>query len=94
MVLDSSCLLLDNEGISKGGPLMGYYKQQEIAQQVEEAHRPKPVTAHVAWPTRRLERQIERATTRRRFKTRCKIVGGIFAGLVLVGVGVALGVTL
>jgi thioredoxin-like negative regulator of GroEL len=38
---------------------MGYYKQQEIEQQVEVAHRPKPVTAHVAWPTRRELRQLD-----------------------------------
>ncbi len=38
---------------------MGYYKQQEIEQQVEVAHRPKPVTAHVAWPTRRDLRELD-----------------------------------
>jgi hypothetical protein len=73
---------------------MGYYKQQEIEQQVEVADRPKPVTVHVAWPTRRLERQIERATTRRQFRARCKIVGAVLAGVLLVGAGIAVGVTL
>jgi hypothetical protein len=38
---------------------MGYYKQQEIEQQVEVAHRPKPATLHVAWPTRRELREFD-----------------------------------
>jgi hypothetical protein len=37
---------------------MGYYKQQEIAGQVEQAHRPKGVSVHVAWPTRREVREL------------------------------------
>ena len=37
---------------------MGYYKQEEIAGQVEEAHRPKGVSVHVSWPTRREVREL------------------------------------
>ena len=73
---------------------MGYYKNQEIEQQVEVAHRPKPVTTHVAWPTRRLNRQIEKATARLAFKRRCVWTLSILGGLALVALGIGVGVTL
>jgi hypothetical protein len=76
---------------------MGYYKNMEIEQQVEVADRtpkPKPVTHHVAWPTRRLERQIERATTRLVMKRRCVWTLSIVGGVALVALGIGVGVTL
>jgi hypothetical protein len=76
---------------------MGYYKNMEIEQQVEISDRvpkPKGVTVHVAWPTRRLERQIEKATRRLAFRRRCVWALSILAGVTLVAVGVGLGVTL
>ena len=93
---------------------MGYYKNQQIGQQVEVADRvpaPKPVTHHVAWPTvtyspkaasrivthfptRRLNRQIEKATARLAFKRRCVWTLSILGGLALVAVGIGVGVTL
>lgn len=42
---------------------MGYFKNELIANQVEEADRmpaPRPASTHVAFPTRRLTRQAER----------------------------------
>ena len=76
---------------------MGYFKQQQIASMVEAGDRvpaPKPVTHHVAYPTRRLARQIERATTRRLFKRRCIWALSILGGLALVGLGIGVGVAL
>lgn len=76
---------------------MGYYKNQQIEQQVEVADRvpaPKPVTHHVAYPTRRLARQIERATARRVMKRRCVVTLSILGGLALVALGIGVGVTL
>ena len=73
---------------------MGYYKNQEIERQVELGNRPKPVTAHVAWPTRRLNRQIEKATSRLAFKRRCVWTLSVLGGVALVALGIGLGVTL
>ena len=76
---------------------MGYYKNQEIEQQVEVADRapaPKPVTHHVAWPTRRLNRQIEKATSRLAFKRRCVWTLSVLGGVALVALGIGVGVTL
>lgn len=44
---------------------MGYFKQLEIANQVEVGDRipaPKSATTHAAYPTRKLYREIEKAT--------------------------------
>ena len=73
---------------------MGYYKNQEIERQVELGNRPKPVTHHVAWPTRRLNRQIEKATARLAFRRRCVWTLSILGGVALVALGIGVGVTL
>ena len=58
---------------------MGYYKNQLIASQVEEADR-KPIsaTSHVAFPTRKLERLSRQ--TRRSFDVTwawCVVIAGV-----------------
>ena len=68
---------------------MGYYKNQLIASQVEEADR-KPIsaTSHVAFPTRKLER-LSRQTDRSLNKA--TVVSGVVAGVMFVmGLGVGL----
>lgn len=91
---------------------MGYYKNLEIENQVEEADRvpaPKPASGHVAiqssdlvtyepkglssklityFPTRRLTRQIEKATAR---QERCRFLRRL--GWTLIGVSVGVSTT-
>jgi hypothetical protein len=86
---------------------MGYYKNLEVAGQVEEADRvppPKPASSHVAYtaqpvavsstyltyfPTRRLTRQIEKATAR---QERCRLLRRI--GWTLIGVTLGISATI
>jgi hypothetical protein len=70
---------------------MGYYKQQEIEQQVEVAHRPKPATLHVAWPTRRelreLDEVLKKATRdNERRIVAAKLVTGLAIALTVINV--------
>lgn len=70
---------------------MGYYKNVEVASQVEEADR-KPISAasHVAFPTRKLER-LSRQTDRSLNKV--TVVSGVVAGVMFV-MGLAVGLWL
>jgi len=70
---------------------MGYYKQEEIKQQVEVAHRPKPATVHVAWPTPQLERLLKQQEKAARFAKRVATVNIVIAGMALVFLGLMLG---
>jgi hypothetical protein len=69
---------------------MGYFKQLEIADQVEIADRipaPKPATTHVSYPTRRLYREIERATEQNRRNTCINKLITVFAvGIVITNI--------
>lgn len=76
---------------------MGYFKNEIIANQVEEADRmpaPRPATSHVAFPTRRLTRQAERG---RQYVTVSKgryQVTVAWLVVVSLGLGIAVGVAL
>lgn len=76
---------------------MGYFKNEIIANQVEEADRipaPRPATSHVAFPSRRLTRQAQRG---RRYVTLSRgqyQVAMAWVTVAALAVGIAVGVAL
>jgi len=72
---------------------MGYFKNQLIAQQVEEADRipaPKPASEHVAFPTRRSRTQARRIANHNIRKMNRRL---LIDAIVYVAIGFVAGLT-
>lgn len=67
---------------------MGYYKNEEVEQQVEEANRPKPVSFHVAYDQTGDETFYK---TLRRARLLADIQLGVWTTVGLIGAGLVLG---